>query len=174
MIWILVWLVLIGEVIAGGPPDWLSVAGGDYDLLRDKHRTEEFALEYKFHIRKWSSPFPVLEFLPLLGLMANVQGGGYLYGGMNFDFVFGRHLVFAPGFAAGYYWPGSGKNLGYPLEFRSGIEAGWQFDDFSRIGLHFYHLSNASLGQKNPGEESLVLYYDLPIAKGFPFNNKRK
>lgn len=165
------WLFIPFVAVLAKAPDWLSVAGGDYDLMRDKHRTQEFALECKFHMRGLGSPFTVLEFLPLVGVMANVQGGGYLYGGLNFDFVFGGHLVFAPGFAAGYYWAGGGKNLGYPLEFRSGIEAGWQFDDFSRLGIHLYHLSNASLGVRNPGEESLVLYYDIPITKGFPFAN---
>jgi lipid A 3-O-deacylase len=155
---------------AGGPPDWLSIAPGVYDLMRERHRTDEFEIEYKFHVRRWSSPFQCLEFLPLVGLMANIQRGGYLYTGLNFDFVFFKHLHFAPGFAAGYYWPGKGKNLGFPLEFRSGIELGWQFSDFRRLGVHFYHLSNASLGKRNPGEESLVLYFDIPITKGFPFH----
>jgi hypothetical protein len=157
----------IGEGCA--PPDWISFAGGIYDLMRPRHRTAEFEIEYKFHIRRWGAPLRFLEFLPLVGVMTNIQGGGYLYAGLNFDFLFFEHLVFAPGFAAGYYWPGQGKNLGYPLEFRSGAELAWQFADFRRLGIHFYHLSNASLGKKNPGEESLVFFYDIPIRKGFPF-----
>ena len=155
---------------ASASPDWISFAAGIYDLMRPRHRTAEFEIEYKFHVRSWGSPLQCLEFLPLVGVMANIQRGGYVYAGLNFDFLFFDHLQFAPGFAAGYYWPGKGKNLGYPLEFRSGVELGWQFSDFRRLGLHFYHLSNASLGKKNPGEESLVLYYDIPIVKGFPFS----
>ncbi len=156
---------------SGAPPDWISFAAGIYDLMRPRHRTGEFEIEYKFHVRRFGSPIPCLEFLPLVGLMANVQRGGYLYTGLNFDFVFLNHLQVAPGFAAGYYWPGKGKNLGYPLEFRSGVELGWQFSDYRRLGIHFYHLSNASLGKKNPGEESLVFYYDIPLTKGFPFRS---
>ncbi|MDE3055893.1 MAG: acyloxyacyl hydrolase [Verrucomicrobiota bacterium] len=152
-------------------PDWISFVGGIFDVTKEKHRTIEIDLEYKFHIKAMSGPFEFLEFLPLVGIMANAEGGGYVYGGINFDFLFWDHLVIAPGFAAGGYWAGSGKNLGFPLEFRSGIELGWQFDDGRRIGTHFYHLSNASLGKKNPGEESLVFYYDLPIRKKFPFYN---
>lgn len=150
-------------------PDWISFAGGVYDITREKHRTAEIDIEYKFHIRKFTSPFQFLEFVPLVGVMANVRGGGYLYAGLNFDLLFFDHLLISPGFAAGYYWRGSSKDLGYPLEFRSGIELGWQFSDFRRIGVHFYHLSNASIGHRNPGEESLVFYYDIPITKGFPF-----
>ena len=157
-------------VLQAALPDWISVGGGIYDLMRERHRTAELEIEYKFHLKWLTAPFQCLEFLPLVGVMANVQGSGYLYGGINFDFLFFDHLVFAPGFAAGYYWKGSGKDLGYPLEFRSGVELGWKFFDSRRLGVHFYHLSNASLGRRNPGEESLVLFYDIPITNKFPFS----
>ena len=156
-----------GTAVAA-PPDWISVAGGIYNCSKPQ-RIAELEIEYKFHIRQWGSPFHFLEFLPLVGVMANVKGGGYLYGGLNFDLLFGQ-VVLAPGIAAGYFWRGNGKNLGYPLEFRSGVELGWQCQDGRRFGLHFYHLSNAGLGKTNPGEESLVFYIDIPISKKFPFN----
>ncbi|MEN9654968.1 MAG: hypothetical protein RL235_1080 [Chlamydiota bacterium] len=105
--------------------------------------------------------------------MSTAFGSGYLYAGLNFDFLLGGRLAFAPGFAAGYYWAGSGKNLGYPIEFRSGIELAWQFADAERIGVHFYHLSNASIGKRNPGEESLVLFYDIPVSRLFRYSSKR-
>ena len=93
--------------------------------------------------------------------MANAWGSTYLYGGINFDLLFWDHLLIAPGFAAGWYNQGSGKDLGYPVEFRSGIELSYQFDDWRRLGIHFYHLSNASIGHRNPGEESLDVYYSI-------------
>ena len=162
-------IILAVSEMEARAPDWISVAAGAYDILRPKRTTAEFEIEYKFHVRKWGSPIEWLEFLPLVGVMTNINRGGYLYAGLNFDFTFFNHLLFSPGLAAGYYWPGSGKNLGFPLEFRSGVELAWQFCDYRRLGVHFYHLSNASLGKHNPGEESLVLYYDIPIVKGFPF-----
>ena len=161
--------LIMATVHAAQTPDWISFAGGVYDILRPRHQTGEIEIEYKFHIRKWTSPFQFLEFLPLAGVMATARGSGYLYAGINFDCLFFDHVLFAPGFAAGYYWQGKGKNLGYPLEFRSGIELAWQFSDYRRLGVHFYHLSNASLGSRNPGEESIVIYYDIPISNGFPF-----
>lgn len=153
------------------PGDSFSVATGAYDFIREKWRTWEFLMEYKFHI-KWS-PMRQLELRPLVGIMATVKGSTYLYAGLNFDLLFCDHLLVSPGFAAGYYRKGGGKDLGYPLEFRSGIELGWQFEGGYRLGIHFYHLSNASIGRKNPGEESLVLFYDIPISKGFPFGCKK-
>ena len=151
------------------PPDFLSFATGAFDLYREKHRTFEFEIEYKFHLKVLKPPNRYLNFRPLVGLMATAKGSFYGYFGINFDLLFFDHILFAPGFAAGYYVEGKGKNLGYPIEFRSGVELAWQFSDWHRLGVHFYHLSNASIGQRNPGEESLVLFYDIPLIKGFPF-----
>lgn len=162
-------LLIFSSLSAAHPPDLLSFAAGAYDLCREKHRTFEFEIEYKFHLKCLSPPNRYLQFRPLVGVMATAKGSFYGYLGINFDLLFCDHLLFAPGFAAGYFAPGSGKNLGYPIEFRSGIELAWQFSDWRRLGIHFYHLSNASIGRRNPGEESLVLFYDIPLVKGFPF-----
>lgn len=154
---------------ANPPPHFLSFGIGAYDLYREKYRTFECEIEYKFRLKFLTPPNRYLEFLPLAGVMATPKGAFYAYLGINFDLLFLNHILFAPGFAAGYFTPGKGKNLGYPIEFRSGVELAWQFSDWHRLGFHFYHLSNASLGSRNPGEESLVLFYDIPLIQGFPF-----
>lgn len=152
--------------------DYFSVAGGVYDIMREKHRTGEFEMEYKFTV--WWLPQPVdwLTFRPLIGVMSTFRRSGYGYLGINFDFTFIPHILISPGFAAGGYWKGHGKDLGYPIEFRTGIELAWVWSDARRLGVHYYHLSNASLGRRNPGEESFVFFFDIPINKGFPFSNK--
>lgn len=167
-------LLLATHLLAGGglnPPDTVSFAMGAYDFYRSRHRTWEFDVEYKF-FPNWIQS-PIFEVRPILGIMMTAQGSGYLTGGLDFDFVFAKKFVLAPGFAACYYWHGHGKNLGFPLEFRTGIELGYQFDDYRRLGIHFYHLSNAGLGSRNPGEESLILYYEIPVISGFPFFGSR-
>lgn len=151
-------------------PDLFSVGIGAFDFYREKHRTVELDMEYKFHFDCLTPPIDILEFRPLVGVMGTAKGSGYLYAGINFDLLFGPILI-APGFCAGYYWQGSGKNLGYPLEFRTSLELAWQFESWHRLGVSMYHLSNASIGKRNPGEESLILFYDIPIRPGFPFNN---
>ncbi len=163
-------LCLACSLHAAQIPDFFSFATGAFEVTREKWRTWEFEMEYKFHVNAWKSPLPCLEFRPLVGVMTNTWKSVYIYLGLNFDLLFADHILIAPGFAAGYYGQGDGKNLGYPLEFRSGIELAWQFDDWRRLGVHFYHLSNASLGSRNPGEESLVFFYDIPIKSGFPFS----
>lgn len=161
--------LLSAPALQAHPPDFLSVATGAFDLYREKHRTFEFEIEYKFHLKCLKAPNRYLNYRPLVGVMATAKGSFYGYLGINFDLLFCDHILFAPGFAAGYYYQGKGKNLGYPIEFRSGVELAWQFSDWHRLGFHFYHLSNASIGNRNPGEESLVLFYDIPLIKGFPF-----
>ncbi len=65
--------------------------------------------------------------------------------------------------AAGLYAKGGGKNLHYPLEFRSSIECAYIFDDESRLGLQLSHISNASIARRNPGVESIVVIYSFPL-----------
>jgi lipid A 3-O-deacylase len=149
--------------------DYLSIGTGGYSVMKEKGRSWQFDMEYKFLVNGLGSPYKGLEFRPLIGVMGTVQGSTYIYGGLNFDFLLFDSLLLAPGFAAGYYAKGKGKDLGYPLEFRSGLEVAWRLESLHRIGVHFYHLSNASLGWKNPGEESFILFYDIPLIKGFPF-----
>jgi len=138
--------------------DLLSFGGGIHDIIRDKYRTQEFRVEVKSHL-DW------YLFRPMLGVTATARGAVYAYLGVGLDLVFQNHLILSPNFAAGYYHQGGGKDLGFPLEFRSGVELGWQFTSLYRIGVHFYHVSNASLGHRNPGEESLVFFLSIPIKK---------
>ncbi len=89
----------------------------------------------------------------------------YGYGGLLLDLFYGRRFVVTPSLAAGYYEKGDGKDLGHELEFRSSVEISYRFDDRSRIGLSFYHLSNASISSKNPGTEVLSIVYSIPLNK---------
>lgn len=139
-------------------PSILSLGIGAFDFHRDRYRTTEFRVEYK-------SCLEYATIRPMIGAMGTIEKSFYLYGGFGLDWILKEHLLISPNFAAGYYNKGEGKNLHFPLEFRSGIELGWVFCNQYRIGIHFYHISNASLGHKNPGEESLVLFFSIPIGK---------
>ena len=65
--------------------------------------------------------------------------------------------MIVPSFAPGIYSQGNGKNLGYPLEFRTSFELGYQFDSGWRLTGQYYHISNATLGSINPGIEGALL-----------------
>ena len=63
----------------------------------------------------------------------------------------------------GIYQRGSGPDLGHEVEFRSGIEFGYQADSGMRIGLSFDHRSNLDFGKINPGLETLQLRVSFPM-----------
>ena len=84
-------------------------------------------------------------------------------GGILLDVVLGDHFYLSPSAGVGYYHEGGGRDLGSVLEFRTQFEAGYRFENRSRLGLAFSHISNASIGSSNPGTEILTLYYHMPF-----------
>ena len=50
------------------------------------------------------------------------------------------------------------------MEFRTGAELAWRFDGKGRLGIAFHHISNASIYDRNPGTEMLVLTYAVPLS----------
>lgn len=138
-------------------PDFLTFGVGVYDMFDDK-TTAEFRLEYVF-----SEKHKLWFFTPFVGLTATAQAGTYAYAGIGVDIFFGRRFMITPNFAAGIYGNGDGKDLGHPVEFRSGVNFAYRFDNYSRLGLAFHHISNAGLDERNPGEETLMLTYSVPL-----------
>jgi lipid A 3-O-deacylase len=43
------------------------------------------------------------------------------------------------------------------------MELAYRFDDRSRLGLSLSHYSNASLSDKNPGTEAIMINYSIPF-----------
>ncbi len=68
-----------------------------------------------------------------------------------------------PSFGLGYYDDGDGKKLGHNLEFRTTLEVSYQLKNSDRIGISFGHISNANIGDKNPGVEILNFSYQKPF-----------
>ena len=75
--------------------------------------------------------------------------------------------IFTPGFGGGYYNAASGLDLGFDAEFRSSLELSRRFRNGSRLGFVFAHVSNGSLGDKNPGSETLGLNCAVPLDRLF-------
>ena len=63
-------------------------------------------------------------------------------------------FILSPSFGPGYYDQGNGKDLGHELEFKSQIDLGLNIGKSSNLSFGYSHLSNASLGDKNPGANS--------------------
>jgi hypothetical protein len=141
-------------------PAFLSLGAGAFDFHDSENRSAQGEIQYRSDLKLW-------VFNPMVGFSATTEGSIYAYAGISLDIFFGNRWVLRPSFAPGFYNAGGGKDLGHHLEFRSSLEIAYRFDDRSRLGLEVYHRSNAGLGDKNPGEESLMLTYAIPMSKLF-------
>ncbi|OSQ41031.1 acyloxyacyl hydrolase [Thalassospira mesophila] len=106
----------------------------------------------------------LLGFLrPIGGVMVTSDGDVHGYGGLMADVLWNAHFATSFYSSAGAYHHGDGEDLGHWIEFRSGVEVSYRFDDKSRVGLGFAHISNADIGDRNPGAEVLSLTYTVPV-----------
>ena len=68
-------------------------------------------------------------------------------------------VTFTPSFAHGLYHKGDGKDLGHVIEFKSEIQFSYNSSENSKIGISYNHVSNASIGDKNPGANSYMFNF---------------
>ena len=141
---------------SGDDPAFVTVGVGYYDWHQEDDTAVDFKLEYRHGDKYWI-------FKPWAGVEGTSDGAVYGVGGVLVDFFFGRRIVVTPSFGAGLYYHGNGKDLGSVIEFRSQIEVAYRFNDRSRLGLAVSHISNAGIGDDNPGTEIVTLYYSAPL-----------
>ncbi len=158
-------MLLVLAAVAGAPgraraddPAFVSLGLGYHDINRRDDEAVDFRLEYRHGEKLWI-------FKPWVGIEGTSEGAVYAAAGILVDVFLGRRVVVTGSFGGGYYEDGGGKDLGHEIEFRSQIEVAYRFDDRSRLGLAFSHISNASIGDKNPGVEILNLYYSVPLTR---------
>ena len=95
---------------------------------------------------------------PITGAMITGDNATYIYTGVQAQYKIGS-LNFTPSFAPGYYNEGDGKDLGHALEFKSEVQLSLDLPKDSQFGFSYNHLSNASLGDKNPGANSYMFNF---------------
>lgn len=140
---------------AGGE---LSANLGQFNALRDGEQALQYGLEYRLSEFSYGVR-------PVIGAFGTEDGSAYAYAGVNWDVeLLPKQVYIIPNFAIGAYREGAGKKLGGALEFRSGIELAYQFRNQHRVGVALNHLSNAGLYDRNPGVESVIATYSLPLS----------
>ena len=107
---------------------------------------------------------------PFVGLEVTTDSAFYVLGGIYLEDNLGKLMSgnqnkwnFTPSFGLGYYDDGDGKKLGNKLEFRTTLEISYQLINDDRIGISLGHISNANIGNKNPGVEIISLSYQKPF-----------
>jgi hypothetical protein len=139
-------------------PSFLQASAGYLDVDRRRYPAAEGMAGYRGRTHLFSLRF----FGAALGTS---KGSLFACAGIAYDLFLGDRVVVTPSFAPGLYARGDGIDLGYPLEFRSQIELSYRFPGAARLGLGFSHMSNAHLGSKNPGVETLLAKLTLPVGR---------
>lgn len=137
--------------------DYLTGYAGWFDVTQGDDEATQLGVEYR--MTPWQ-----YGIRPTIGANFTTDGSFYGYGGINWDIeLVNNQLYIVPNFVAGGYAQGDGKDLGSGIEFRSGIELDYQLPSTARIGIAFNHISNASIGDRNPGAETLLINYSMPV-----------
>ena len=95
---------------------------------------------------------------PITGALITADNAGYIYTGVQAQYKIGI-LNITPSFTPGLYHEGDGKDLGHMLEFKSEVQLSFDLSKNTELGFSYNHLSNASLGDKNPGANSYMFNF---------------
>jgi len=131
----------------------LNIFTGMFDFSDDKQAAGVLGLQHQNENLFRKSFFGRLS--PITGGFLTENNAAYLYTGVQAEYELG-FLTITPSFSPGYYHEGSGKDLGSPLEFKSEVQMTFNLSDTTHIGMSYNHISNASLGSKNPGANSYM------------------
>jgi lipid A 3-O-deacylase len=96
---------------------------------------------------------------PITGGFITANSAAYIYTGVEWNHDMGDKMTFTPSFTPGLYSQGNGKDLGHVIEFKTEIQASYAMSESSSFGVSYNHISNASLGDKNPGANSYMFNY---------------
>ena len=95
---------------------------------------------------------------PITGALFTTDNAAYFYTGVQAQYSVGA-LNITPSFTPGFYNQGDGKDLGHAIEFKSELQLSLDLPRDSQFGFSYNHLSNASLGDKNPGANSYMFNF---------------
>ena len=96
---------------------------------------------------------------PITGGFITENSAVYVYTGVEWNYIISDKLKFTPSFAPGIYHEGDGKDLGHALEFKTEVQLSYSISENTNFGMSYNHISNASLGNKNPGANSYMFNY---------------
>ena len=129
---------------------------GMFDFSDDGQRAGLFGMQHQNENLTRNSFLGTLS--PVTGFMITENNAGYIYTGVQAQYSIGN-LNITPSFSPGLYGEGDGKDLGHVLEFKSELQLSLDLFSNSELGFSYNHISNASLGEKNPGANSYTFNF---------------
>ena len=134
----------------------LNFFSGMFDFSDKGKRSAIFGIQHQDENLLRNSFLGTLS--PVTGIMITADNASYFYTGVQAQYKMGK-LNIVPSFTPGIYNEGDGKDLGHPIEFKSELQVSLDIFSNSELGFSYNHLSNASLGDKNPGANSYMINF---------------
>ncbi len=134
----------------------INFFSGMFDFSDDGKRSTIFGFQHQ-NENLFRNSF-LGTFSPVTGAMITADNASYLYTGVQAQYKIGK-IDITPSFAPGLYNKGDGKDLGHVIEFKSEVQLSLNVFENSQLGLSYNHISNASLGDKNPGANSYMFNF---------------
>ena len=151
---IIVCFICLGSTVSKAGD--FNLAIGNFDYSDKSKNASMLDLTYGFSENKTSTFLG--EVVPVFGAFVTADSAAMLYAGAKIDYKFGS-FVLTPSFTPGIYSKGDGKDLGHAIEFKSQINLGFDLGPDTNISAGYSHVSNASLGDKNPGANSYSINF---------------
>jgi hypothetical protein len=128
--------------------------------IADREAVDNFvSLEARWH-RDWH------RLRPWGGITLVDSGAWFAGAGVIYDLRLANRTWLTLGSGPFYYThEEEDDDLGFRLEFYSFAEMSWEWKRDVRLGLRVGHLSNAGLGRRNPGTETLSFVVSLPPSR---------
>ena len=134
----------------------INFYSGMFDFSDDGAKSTIFGIQHQNENLIRNSFLGMIS--PVTGAMITADSAGYIYTGIQAQYKIGN-LNLTPSFAPGLYHEGDGKDLGHLLEFKSEVQLSLNLFKNSELGFSYNHISNASLGDKNPGANSYMFNF---------------
>jgi hypothetical protein len=134
----------------------LSIYSGMFDFSDDGKRSTLIGIQHQNENLNRDTFLGNLS--PITGALITADNASYIYTGVQAQYKLGN-LKITPSFTPGLYHEGDGKDLGHILEFKSEVQISLDLFKNSELGFSYNHISNASLGDKNPGANSYMFNF---------------
>ena len=133
-----------------------NVYSGMFDFSDDGKRSTLIGVQHQNENLNRDTFFGNIS--PITGALITADNASYVYTGIQAQYKIGN-LNVTPSFTPGLYHEGDGKDLGHLIEFKSEVQISLDIFKNSEFGFSYNHISNASLGDKNPGANSYMFNF---------------
>ena len=134
----------------------LNFYSGLFDFSDDGARSTIFGFQHQNENLFRNSFLGTIS--PITGAMITADNATYIYTGVQAQYKIGK-INLTPSFTPGLYNEGDGKDLGHLVEFKSEVQFSLDLFTDTELGFSYNHISNASLGDKNPGANSYMFNF---------------